>query len=169
LIYAEAFQCPDPAELLRRVNRHLMSLHRPCLFVTVVYGVLHRKKGRFDYARAGHERPLLSLADGALQQAPAGNGQLLGVFPDPELEQGSLVIPPGGTLLLFTDGLTEGRSADGEPFGSARLRQALASLAERPAQQLCDGLLEALYAYQGGTHLEDDATLLAVRSIAVEK
>jgi serine phosphatase RsbU (regulator of sigma subunit) len=164
LLYAEIFQCPTPAEVLQRVNRHLMKINVPNLFVTVLYGVLDSQTGNFDYARAGHELPILAFPGGEPYRAPMGLGQMLGVLDEPVLDQQSLAIAPGGTLLLYTDGLTEGRSALDESFGVTRLMSELHALSGQPAQLLCNQLLDSLVAFQGGTHLEDDVTLVVVQA-----
>mgnify|MGYP003375831754 CR=1 FL=1 len=70
LVRAEASRGVFPAEVLRRVNEHLVDMNASGSFVTVLYGILHARTGEFLYARAGHELPLKGLR--SLARAPAG-------------------------------------------------------------------------------------------------
>jgi serine phosphatase RsbU (regulator of sigma subunit) len=165
LLRAEASQGSPPAEVLLRVNRHLLYMNQSELFVTALYGVLDLVTGRLDYARAGHEVPLLIEPGGSVQRLPRQRGQPLAIFNDVELDVGTLLLPPGATLLIFSDGVTDARAPDGEMYGSARLQEAFAleaALADG-AQPLCDRLLSRVVAFQGRAAQHDDITLVAVQ------
>jgi serine phosphatase RsbU (regulator of sigma subunit) len=69
-----------------------------------------------------------------------------------------VTVERGSTVLLYTDGLVEGRDLPLDD-GIDRLRTALAELADRPLGELCDALIERLR--PGG--LQDDVALVAVR------
>jgi len=164
LLYAEAHRVDSPREVLERANRHLMAMSGSSLFVTVLYGILDRQTGSFRYARAGHELPIISTEDGKAYLAPWGQGQPLGLLTEPILDEQTVAIPPGGTLLLYTDGMFDDRNPTGEFFGLERLQVALAELAREPAQETCDQLLGILMDFQGDAPQEDDVTLVAVHS-----
>src|SRR5436190_16134044 len=95
------------------------------------------------------------------------NGQPLGMLPDPAIDVQTLRLPPGGTLLLFSDGVTEATNAQGGFFGLESVQATVQAYAGMPAQQLCDQLVDTLTAYRGASPQADDITLLAVRA-AVE-
>jgi sigma-B regulation protein RsbU (phosphoserine phosphatase) len=163
-LFAEASRGIEPAEVLRRVNRHLTKTNDAHLFVTVLYGILERENGEFTYARAGHELPILTVAGSEAISLPYGDGQLLGILEVPLIDEQTVTIPPGGTLLLYTDGMTDVRNSDGDLFGFDRLVREFGSLTGLPAQEVCDRLLEKLKAYQGDTAQDDDVTLVAVHA-----
>ena len=165
LLRAEAEQGAAPAAVLRRVNRHLLYMNRSELFVTAFYGVLEVATGRLDYARAGHEVPLLLEPGRPPRRLPRGRGQPLAVFEDFDLDEGTLVLPPGGTLLCFSDGMPDARSVAGESYGSARLLDALLEEAAvgDGAQPLCDRLLQRVMVFQAHAPQHDDIALLAVQ------
>lgn len=168
LLRAEASQGAAPADVLQRVNHHLMYMNRSELFVTVLYGVLDLVTGRLDYARAGHEVPLLIEPGSPPRRLPHTRGQPLAVFDELDLDVGTLLLPPGATLLFFSDGVTDARAPHGEMFNVARLVEAFAAEAEAAdgAQPLCDHLLERVVAFQGRAPQHDDITLLAVQRTA---
>jgi phosphoserine phosphatase RsbU/P len=164
LLHVEALRSDTPEQALRSVNRHLLSRDTRSMFVTVLYGVLCRTTREFAFVRAGHELPLLLDADGALLSPPMGRGHPLGLFPNPMLDAQTVRLPPGGTLLLYTDGVTEAMDSRDELFGSERIITAVRAACEAGAQQLCDQLIQAVADYRGAAAQADDITLLAVRA-----
>jgi phosphoserine phosphatase RsbU/P len=77
---------------------------------------------------------------------------------------GTADLEPGDVVLLYTDGVTEARAADGELFGLERLTDLLEQQAasERPPEETLRRLVRALLEHQP-EGLRDDATLLLVQ------
>lgn len=165
LLRAEAQRSDTtPEQALRIVNRHLLSRDAHSMFVTVLYGVLCRETREFAFVRAGHEMPLLVAADGALLTPEMGRGHVLGLFPNPVLDMQTVQLPPGGTLLLYTDGVNEAMDAHSQLFGSERIAAIVRGARTASAQQLCDQLVQAVTAYRGLAAQADDITLVAMRA-----
>lgn len=165
LLHVAADLCCTPREVLERVNSQILNIGGTSLFATVLYGVLDSRSGEFAYARGGHELPMLGLNGGQVTLASWEVGQPLGFLPEPAIDEQTMIIPPGGTLLLYSDGITDGRDPQGMEFGMERLQQGLANLAGMPAQELVDQLWKNLEAHRGSGEQFDDATLVAIRSI----
>ncbi len=134
------------------------------MFVTVLYGVVDHMTREFAYARAGHELPLLINECGGVETVSRGQGQPLGILPDPDLDQQVVMIPRNGTLLLYTDGVTDAEDVDAACFGLDRLREALRVEHRSSARALCDRLLHMVMAYAGTAPQADDITLVAVQA-----
>lgn len=164
LIYAMANRAATPTRVLQRVNKLLTKIGESSLFVTVLYGVLDKRDHTFSYARAGHELPIVVNKAGEAQLAPYDQGQLLGILNDPILDEQTLSVPPGGMVLLYTDGAIDARRSDGESFGLERLTNEAAVLNGGTAQERCDNLWQLLKDFQSETSQEDDVTLVTVRS-----
>jgi serine phosphatase RsbU (regulator of sigma subunit) len=164
LVRAEASRGVFPAEVLRRVNHHLLDMNQAEMFVTVLYGILHGQTGEFLYARAGHELPIVLDAAGEAVAIPHGRGQLLGLLPDVDLDEQVITVPGGGRLLLCTDGVTDAVDAADEQFGQQRLLAAARHSPVRSAQSLCDHLQATLLAFQGDAMQFDDITLVVVQA-----
>ncbi len=163
LLRAEARRAASPAAVLKRVGRALTEVNDAEMFVTVLYGVFDSATGEFAYARAGHEPPVIADAQGRPVPHPLGRGQLLGISDEPLVEELQLSLPPGGTLLLYTDGVREATSPDGRLFGAEGLHAALAA-APATAQALCEELLVRVKLHRGEAAQQDDITIVAVRS-----
>jgi sigma-B regulation protein RsbU (phosphoserine phosphatase) len=164
LLRAEAARATSPEVALRETNQHLAEISTAGMFITILYGILSYSTGEFTYARAGHELPLIWDASGVLLALGRANGQPLGILPDPAIDVQALRLPPGGTLLLFSDGVTEATNAQGGFFGLESVQATVQAYPAMPAQQLCDQLVNTLTAYRGASPQADDITLLAVRA-----
>ena len=169
LMRAEAYRSNSPSRVLQRVNHHLLDMNEAGMFVTVIYGILDRKKDLFTYARAGHEIPLFVNPAGELYQPAHASGQPLGLFETPDLDEQTIPFAFGSTMLMFTDGATDMTSPAGVSFGQERLRAAVmgglaCGTAQATAQSLCDHVWTELYAYQAGCMQADDVALVAMRA-----
>jgi sigma-B regulation protein RsbU (phosphoserine phosphatase) len=152
----------SPRRVLLNVHRLLMEMSRAEVFVTVFYGVLDPVTGSLIYARAGHDRPLvLEPATGCCQPLAAG-GMALGFVEDVYLDEARVDLHPGEVLILYTDGLTDAESPEGEFFGVERLRQTICRAGAIGAHALCDFVFEQVVEFQAGAGQFDDMALLVV-------
>lgn len=165
LIIAEAESSASPGDVLRMANKHITRLEKSTQFVTALYGVLDTETGEFSYARAGHEPPLLLHDHGDVHRLPHKPGMALGLWENIALDEYSLFLPKGSLLMMFTDGMTDCRNPNGEPFGLERIKITMAGLWSATAQSSCDQLFDKLMAYQSGSKQDDDVTLVAIHAI----
>jgi serine phosphatase RsbU (regulator of sigma subunit) len=145
---------------IERLNRILCSSTLPSRFVSLVYGELDTG-GAFSYVNAGHPAPLLVSADGA-EWLPESD-RVLGISPDSDYGVRRTQIPPGGMLLLYTDGVTECPSPSGEEFGAERLSGIASLLRTFEAPRITEAVFDALAEHAAGLPLPDDASLLVVK------
>jgi len=127
-------------------------------FVTFCYVRIDAASGRLTFANAGHNPPLLVHADGRVDELSPG-GTVLGVFTDSAYEQGEFAIARGDRLVLYTDGITEGRNPAGEEFGEDRLAASAVAHRVLAAEPMLQVMLEDVETFNGGAY-EDDATLI---------
>jgi sigma-B regulation protein RsbU (phosphoserine phosphatase) len=162
LLTAESLRGGTPGEVLRSVNAYLTRLDQGDLFVTVIYGIFDIRTGIFTYARAGHELPVLVSASGMVADLSKSTSLAIGLFPEIPLDEQLITIPAGGTLLLFTDGMCDCRSPQGEEFGHERILTTLAGLRGLSARLACEGLVNALLDFRQGAAQDDDVTLVTL-------
>ena len=158
-VRAAAVSAPAPTDILAIANDVLLR-HETERFCTALLARLHRQGDtwRVTICAAGHPLPLLLPAGGAPRFVGAP-GSLLGVMPSVHLPVTELELAPGDRLLLYTDGVTEGRRG-GEEYGDQRLRSRAAA-APLGAAGLVTAVLEDVLAFQGGVP-RDDIALLAL-------
>jgi serine/threonine-protein kinase RsbW len=147
---------PEPSAVIDRLQASwsLLGFQR---MATALFGALEPATGQLRLASAGHLPPLL-LADGVATLLPVAPSRMLGAPPAPSpADEWAGVLPVGATLVLFTDGLVESRTADLDA-GLDRLLAACASSATSDPDELCDRLLSALT----GQYRADDIALVAL-------
>jgi phosphoserine phosphatase RsbU/P len=163
LLRGEIGRTRTPGEALRNVNCHLLDMNEGDMFITLLCGILDLTSREFCYVRAGHQLPLVLDADGMVIELPHAPGNPLGLFEDVTLDEQSLILPPGGQLALFTDGVTEAADPEGEFFGVKRLSAVLRARPKQSAQQACQAVLEAVRVHTGTPTPQDDITLVVLR------
>ncbi|WP_306328841.1 PP2C family protein-serine/threonine phosphatase [Streptomyces venezuelae] len=136
----------------------------PGRLLTCVIANLDTTTGRLDWINCGHPPPLLirdgRVVTGVLDRTPHPPLGLTGYdLPPPPVH--STQLQPGDRLLLFTDGVTDARSAAGELFGEQRLADAVVrALTEGlPPPEALRRLIQQILVHQD-QRLNDDATLL---------
>jgi Stage II sporulation protein E (SpoIIE) len=142
----------------------------PERFVTGVLAELDARTGRLRWVLHGHPAPLL-MRHGKVVKTLGGNTRPpLGLGAPGAVAEESL--EPGDQVLLFTDGVVEARSAEGEFFGVARLGDLVCRewAAGNAPPETMRRLVHAILAHQAG-ELQDDATtlLLGWRTSGVER
>jgi sigma-B regulation protein RsbU (phosphoserine phosphatase) len=147
-----------PGSVCTSVNRLLCRNMASGRFVTFCYVRIDTAARRLTYANAGHNPPLLGRGDGGVDQL-APSGTVLGVFAESAYEQGDFGIRAGDRLVLYTDGITEGRNAAGDEFGEDRLAETASRHRALPAEDMLAAILRDVESFNGGKY-EDDATLI---------
>jgi sigma-B regulation protein RsbU (phosphoserine phosphatase) len=165
LIRAEAVRTRSPVQALQKVNQHLLQMNSMSMYITLVYGILDCKSGEFIFARAGHPSPYLLDGEGRLMTVPVSFSQSLAVFENPPLDEQRLHIPPGGTLLLYSDGVTETMDPHNIEFGLDSLNHTMAATRTRPSQEICKQLWQDVQAHSGDLQQQDDFTTVVIKRL----
>jgi serine phosphatase RsbU (regulator of sigma subunit) len=151
-------------ETLSQVFEH--ERHLPRLFTTLCELELDPARRSARLVTAGHPPPLLIDGESTTPLRGAGPGPAIGLGEGP-WEPQLIELPDRWAILLYTDGIVEGRIGDGpQRLGEEGLREVLAERLredpqwrERPAA-LLDGLLDAVEALAAGPPVDDVAMLL---------
>jgi len=160
VLRASAQRLVAPGEVLERVNDHLCPDMPEKMFVTCLYGVLEPESGRFRFANAGHDLPYVKTAAGA--EELRARGMPLGLMPGMRYEEKEIVLAPGESLLLHSDGVVEAHAPDRDMYGFPRLKAAVA--AHPGGGELIDRILAELAAFTGpDAEQEDDVTMVTLQ------
>lgn len=156
----------SPVAMLELLNAEMLrDLEVAESFITMVAARLDIRDGRLETANAGGCR--IIILDGPTGDARTldAGGLPVGLFPDLRLTGECVRLRPGMSALLYSDGLTEAANPSGELFGLERLMATASRLSRLCADEMADGLLSAIEAFQEGLSLADDATLLVIRAM----
>ncbi|WP_299959512.1 SpoIIE family protein phosphatase [uncultured Modestobacter sp.] len=159
----------SPAAVLSALDRAMQDLAVDALatavLATVEQGPAEAAAGRrlLRWSNAGHPPPLLIGPDGGVVVLERDPDLLLGLDPAVERTDHTLLLEPGTTVLLYTDGLVERRGSTLDE-GTAWLVEVVGACGGRPLDELCDRLLAEL-----AGSVEDDVALLAVRAHPVDR
>lgn len=172
LLRAIVKEVASPARALERANNVIVPDAQSGMFVTIFYAVLDLNSGRLDYANAGHNPPLLARPRSGKIERLVRGGMAIGVEAEAPILEDHAALDEGDFLILYTDGVTESFSPQGDPFGEDRLRLAIEEImagrssttTEPPsAQDVLDGIEGAVWDFIAQTPLSDDLTLLVLQ------
>lgn len=153
----------SPARLLAFVDNTLKK--RPTLSVCTAL-CLRLQGDTVTLAAGGHPLPLSISPQGVGEVGEYG--PLLGALPDVRWRDFTLRLEEGGTLVAYTDGITDARGEAGERFGLTRLCDTLGGLDGSTAAEVIQSLTRALDEFQSGAHADDTAALVLHRREQVE-
>ena len=159
-IHSAAVRTRSPARILDNLNTILMRAETE-RFCTATVVRLRQVKGVWNatVCNAGHPHPLL-VRGGETPVTLGRLGTLLGAQESPMFRDSRVVLHGGDTLVLYTDGVTEGRRGN-TFFGDEGLAASVATHGGS-ARQLCEGVLADVVDYQLGTP-RDDIIVLSMR------
>jgi serine phosphatase RsbU (regulator of sigma subunit) len=159
---AAAMSQRAPSRCLGMLNEALLRQRDDRRFCTVAYAYLELVDGGAEvgFSSGGHPLPLLLRTDGTVEPIGAP-GTLLGVVPDPQLDDRAVSLGPGDALVFYTDGVVEGRIGE-ELLDEAGLTALVASCAGQGADAIAARVEEAALRSQGG-HPRDDIAVLVLR------
>ncbi|GGT74983.1 PP2C family protein-serine/threonine phosphatase [Actinomadura citrea] len=153
----------DHKRVLELLNGTLLN-SESTRFVTLVLASVRREGGhvRLRLTSAGHTRPLIVRAGGEVETADTG-GSLIGVLDKITSTTATVLLEPGDTCLLYTDGITEafGGPLGDEMFGDERLSGELARCGGMPPEALVERV-HMLASEWVGTGKHDDMAVVAI-------
>jgi hypothetical protein len=151
-----------PQRAMARLNARL-RLDGSWRFVTAGVACLRRDGDdvAVEWVSAGHPAPVV-LRHATGPERGTGGGAMLGVLAEPKTGHSELILAPGDTLIIFTDGLTESRGTDGVMFEDHALGDTLDRLRGHPLPELVRELSTASAAFGGPR--TDDIAVLAIRA-----
>ncbi|MBR4432824.1 MAG: SpoIIE family protein phosphatase [Paludibacteraceae bacterium] len=157
----------SPAQIVTQMNDSLSGEgNDQSMFVTLFLGVLDLSTGELKYCNAGHNAPIkvrgerLEVRGGSLSCVP---NLPIGVLSGFEYKEQETKMEVGGTLFLYTDGLTEAENSAHEQFGEQRMAERLSVIGERTPQEIIEAMQQAVASFVGEAEQSDDLTMFAIR------
>jgi len=154
----------DPGTFLAAANDVVASDIAPGKFITMVEVVIDAERGEVACAGGGHPAPRLVLPDGTVRSIEA-RGLALGIEPKQEYATIRAELPPGASVVLYTDGVVEARRG-GEQFGLERFDRLLAERRDLPPKEIALAALADCRAWSEGD-IGDDFAVVVIKRTAV--
>lgn len=135
-------------------------------FVSLFWCYLNQEGTRLSYINAGHLPALLvreRFGKPDVWRLEQGGGPVLGVLPGARYKQAEIDIEPRDILVVFSDGVSEATNAEGAEFGEEGIIESVKREWQKPAGEICDGVLADVGAFLGDEPPHDDQTLMVVR------
>lgn len=152
---------PDPAAFVTQLNGALREILPRSRFVTLFLGRLDTSTGAIEYVNAGHTPPLW-IRRGGVEEVVAGD-LLLGVVSSAEYVNRRIVLEPGDSLVLFTDGVSEAQDAAGAELGSDGVASQFHELHGARAGIVAARVADTVLSHAGEPDaLDDDVTIVVV-------
>lgn len=162
LVRAETSRGADQRQILENINRFLLKMNAK-MFVTLLYCILDYETGEISYSRLGHIPPIVLGPDCEFFDIDIREGHPLGVVDPLFIDQQTFTLPPGGLVLFASDGLHEAMNDKGKAFGFDRIREELIEHCQKSAEQICEGLWQAVEKHSGENLHQDDFTTVVIK------
>lgn len=162
---AYTLETEEPADALSRLDRKIQYFE-PDAMATVLYGIYDPETGEFLVSSAGHLPPVLAAPGQPADPLPIHPDPPIGTADTPARQSTVAMIPPGGLLVCYTDGLVERRDRaidQGIGLLSAAMDRVLDSRASRdgrPVPLAEDASAAIMRALIGNAQATDDVALL---------
>jgi PAS domain S-box-containing protein len=154
----------DISGILARANARLSAESDPSTFVTVFFGCLDPPTRTLTYANAGHPPGFVMDREGQVRCTLDSMSLPLAIDPDARFPvAGPIVLQPGDTVLVLTDGVLEATSPSEDFFGSDRTLDVLRANRHRPAGEILEALYEAVCAFTHPQRPQDDVTGVVIK------
>jgi len=149
------------AELVTRLNKHLVRNTGDDRFATFFIAIYDSATRTLRYTNAGHLPAFLICKNSSLQLDKGG--MVLGVLEDYVYEEGSLTVGPDSLLIGYSDGLIEPENVYGEEFGIRRLQETAVRLQGAAPLMVAESLMAAAEEWAGTPEQADDMTVIVAR------
>ena len=148
--------------VLTASNRMLCKNNKTGFFVTAWIGILNISTGRLNFASAGHEYPAIMRENGTYKLYETDNLPPLAADEDIVYDEDSFTLDRSERLFLYTDGVTEAKSASGKRFGTERMIEVLDRNLESDACETINDMKKAIDDFAGNIDPFDDITMMSI-------
>jgi sigma-B regulation protein RsbU (phosphoserine phosphatase) len=150
-----------PGQMLELVNKTLYQRPIESQYIALAFGIYDAKERKITLANSGLPYPLLVRNHEARFLNLAGIP--LGLFPDSQYQEDTVMLEPGDVVVFYSDGVVEMRSESGEDFGLKRLAEVVRAHSDKSADEIVKAVSRAVDHFAGRAPASDDRTMIVVR------
>jgi len=162
--YIRAYSSKDlnPSDIVEKVNNALCVNNEACMFVTMLLAIIDLKTSEMSYVNAGHTKPYLFSSTKKPIQIKSKNDPIVGAMEDIKFTNFNLKLEKGEKLFLYTDGVNEAFSANGEQFGEKRVEETLQDISQLKAKYILKTMSQKISNFCKDAEQSDDITMFMV-------
>jgi phosphoserine phosphatase RsbU/P len=151
----------QPAEMLRQMNQLVGERRIEGRFMTACFATWQKGRQKLRVANAGQSQPL--LYKGGRCDKIELTGFPLGIFEEVQYDEWSVTLELGDLLVFHSDGIAETANAEGQFFGTTRLKRLIEQHHERTAAEIADLVMREVDWFTQNAPLSDDRTLVVLK------
>lgn len=163
LVKTTAKEVKNPSEILNRVNKEIAHDNKSGLFITLFCGILNVKTGEVNYTNAGHNHPFLVCKGKDPEALKKAGGTVIGVMENISYDSEKVILEPGDSIYMYTDGVTEAVNSQQERFLEERLKKELYNSQHESIKDVVVKTLQAVESFTVDMAQSDDITILLLR------
>jgi hypothetical protein len=157
----------SPAEVMRRANKVFGKNAPAGTFISMIYGVVDVSTNTFVFSRAGHNPAILKRLNAVDAEPLQPKGMAIG-FPgtdifDANIEEKSIQLSAGDTLVFYTDGFSEAMNSARELYGDDRIVDKMAHVGSKSSGAILRALTEDVHHFIEGQGRSDDMTMVVIK------
>jgi sigma-B regulation protein RsbU (phosphoserine phosphatase) len=153
----------SPEEVLMKTNEVICRNNPNDMFVTVWIGIVELSTGRLTACNAGHEYPVVRQPDGKFEFFKDPHGFVVGGMEGLSYQMYEIMLQPGATLFVYTDGVPEATNGRGEMYGPDKLLETLNQDPELEPQKILETVKQSVDKFVGDAPQFDDLTMLSIK------
>ena len=151
----------QPAQMLRQMNQLVGERRIEGRFMTACFATWQKGRQKLRVANAGQSQPLL-YKDGRCDRIELA-GFPLGIFEDVQYDEWGVTLDAGDILVFHSDGIAETSNAEGQFFGTSRIKKLIEQHYEVTAAEIADLILREVDWFSQSAPLSDDRTLVVLK------
>jgi sigma-B regulation protein RsbU (phosphoserine phosphatase) len=156
----------SPAQMVQKINSIIYEdLYQSEQFISMTYLQYARSRQAIQYTTAGHPPPIIWRNANKKFEEIGSDDPLLGIEQRAVFHERQMVVSRGDVIFLYTDGITEAVSRDGERFGHKRLMDCLEDAIVGDARQIVDVVVENVQSFVDPMTPRDDVTALVIKIV----
>jgi PAS domain S-box-containing protein len=158
----ENLQEVDPARMLEHINESLLTASHESMFMTMICFSFDSRNGQVSMANAGHVFPYIWISEEREWCMIEAEGVPLGKIQRPEYEAIEFDLEVGDKLFVYTDGIIEEESPQGDQFGFERLEELLYGITELGISEANLAMFKQLESHCHSQIFSDDVTIMMI-------
>ena len=151
----------QPGALLQALNEALLERKVEAQYATLLVGLWQPKERKFRFANAGSGPPLI-CRKGEVSKLKV-EGVPIGLLEDREYDEAEVLLHPGDTVLLYSDGFEDQMNPADEEYTRGRISRLLKQHHQESPKEIIAAIFADLDAFREGGPITDDQTLVAIR------